>query len=156
MDRNWFLVALLVGILAVLFDFLGHIVIFQQGITEPVPPVIYWFSKFFVVFGVFALGGLLLRGFRAGILLSIAAAVAFGAVWEFGIVGLAQGYAYSVVLHIFHLAPIFMAWVIAFLLGRMLPQRVLVILFFAILVGTTIGITILSLVAGVTQPDVPY
>ncbi len=156
MDRNWFLVALLTGILAVLLDFLGHIFVFQQGITEPLPPVIYWVSKFFVVFGIFFLGGVYLRGFKAGIFLAIAAAFAYGAVWEFVIVALAQGYTYSIVLHLFHLPAIFVAWVFAWFLGRMLSPRALVTIFFVVLVGTAVAITVLSLVVGFTQPDVPY
>ena len=156
MDRNWFLVALLTGILAVLLDFMGHILVFQQGITEPLPPVIYWVSKFFVVFGIFFLGGFFLRGFRPGIFLAIAAAFAYGAVWEFGIVALAQGYTYSIALHLFHLPAILVAWIFAWLLGRMLSPRALILIFLTVLIGTTIAITVLSLLTGITQPDVPY
>ncbi len=149
MERNWFVVALLTAALAVLLDLLGHIVVFQQGISEPMPPVIYWIVKFAAVFVVFFLGTLFLKGFRVGIFLAIVATLLFGVIWEFSVVE----YSYSIVLHLFHLPAIFVAWVFAWFLGKTLPGRALFLIFLAVLVATTVAITVLSLVQG---PTVPY
>lgn len=150
MSRNWLLLAPLVAILAVLFDFLGHIVVFQQGISEPLPPTIYWVAKFFVVFFVFLLGGFFLRGVRGGLILTVIAALGFGVIWEFSPVGI--DYTYGIVIHLFHIPAILLGWVFATLLGRIFHTRALLLIFVLILIATTVAIGVLSLLQGVVTP----
>ncbi len=144
-------IAPLIAILAVLFDFLGHIVVFDQGISEPLPPVIYWVVKFFVVFFIFLFGGFLLRGVRGGIILTVVAALAFGVVWEFSSVGI--GYTYSIVLHLFHIPAILLGWAFATLLGRTLRPRAMMVVFFIVLIATAVAIGVLSWVQAPTIPN---
>lgn len=150
MTKGWIFLAPLIAILAVLFDFLGHIAVFQQGISEPLPPVLYWVAKFFVVFFVFLVGGFFLRGVRGGIILSVVAALGFGLIWEFSPVGIE--YTYSIVLHLFHIPAILVGWVFATLLGRRFHPRALLLIFILILVATTVAIGVLSLLQGVVTP----
>ncbi len=153
MNRNWLLTAPLVAILAVAFDLLGHMFVFQQGISEPLPPVLYWVAKFFIVFVVFLVGGFFLRGVRGvrgGIILSVVAALGFGVIWEFSPVGIE--YTYSIVLHLFHIPAIFLGWAFATLLGRMFYARAMIAIFIVILVATTAAIWVLSLLQGAVTP----